>query len=121
MCIGCNNSFPGDSDSKESACRVGDLGLIPGSGRCPGERDGSPLQYSCLENCMDRGVGWATDHGVPRLQKFFIILLMHVRFIIFVRSPFLSVFLDFFYTLKELVLVGWVFSIFNVTNSCSYL
>ena len=104
MCIGCNKGFPGDSDRRESACRVGDLGLIPGLGRCPGEGDGSPLQYSCLENCMDRG--WATDHGVTRLQKFLIILLMYVIFTIFVMSPFLSVFLDFFfYTLKEVVLV----------------
>jgi len=47
--------FPGGSDSKESACNAGDLGLIPGLGRCPGERNGYPLQYSCLENSMDRG------------------------------------------------------------------
>ena len=43
------------SDSKESACNVRDLGLIPGSGRSPGEGNGSPLQYSCLENSLDRG------------------------------------------------------------------
>ena len=42
--------FPGGSDGKESACRVGDLGLIPGWGRCPGGGHGYPLQYSCLEN-----------------------------------------------------------------------
>ena len=42
--------FPGGSDSKESACNVGDLGSIPGLGRCPGGRHGHPLQYSCLEN-----------------------------------------------------------------------
>ena len=47
--------FPGDSDGKESACSVGDLGLIPGSGRSPGEGNGNPLQYYCLENSMDRG------------------------------------------------------------------
>ena len=47
--------FPGVSDSKESACNVGDLGLIPGSGRAPGEGNGYPLQDSCLENSMDRG------------------------------------------------------------------
>ena len=40
---------------KESACNAGDAGLIPGSGRCPGEGNGHPLQYSCLENLMDRG------------------------------------------------------------------
>ena len=47
--------FLGGSDSKESACNAGDLGSIPGLGRSPGEGDGNPLQYSCLENSMDRG------------------------------------------------------------------
>ena len=47
--------FPGGSDGKESACNVGDLGLILGSGRFPGERNGYPLQYSGLENSVDRG------------------------------------------------------------------
>ena len=47
---------PCGSDSKESACNAGDLGLIPGSGWSPGEGNGNPLQYSCLENFMDRGV-----------------------------------------------------------------
>ena len=56
--------FPSGSDSKESACNAGDLGLIPGSGRSSGERNGLPLQYSCLENSMDRGAWRATVHGV---------------------------------------------------------
>ena len=47
--------FPGGSDGKESACNRGDLGLIPGSGRSPAGRYGNPLQYSCLENPMERG------------------------------------------------------------------
>ena len=47
--------FPGGSDSKESACNAGDLVLIPGLGRSPEEGNGNPLQYSCLENPMDRG------------------------------------------------------------------
>ena len=55
-----------DSDGKESACRAGDPGLIPGSGRSPGEGHASPLQYSCLENPMDRGARWATVHGVTQ-------------------------------------------------------
>ena len=55
--------FPGGSDSKESACSAGDPGLIPGLGRCPGERNDYPLQYTCLENFMDRGIWWATVHG----------------------------------------------------------
>ena len=47
---------------KESACQERNAGLIPGSGRSPGERNGSPLQYSCLENSMDTGIWWATVH-----------------------------------------------------------
>ena len=53
--------------SKKSACNAGDLGLIPKSGRFPGERNGNPLQYSCLENPMDKGAWQATVHGVTRL------------------------------------------------------
>ena len=56
--------FPGGSDSRESACNAGDLGSIPGLGRSPGEGNGNPLQYSCLENSIDRGAWWATVHGV---------------------------------------------------------
>ena len=47
--------FPGGSDGKASAYNAGDLGSIPGSGRSPGEGNGNPLQYSCLENPMDGG------------------------------------------------------------------
>ena len=52
--------FSGGSDGKESACNVEDLGSIPGLGRFPGEGNGDPLQYSCLENCMDREAWRAT-------------------------------------------------------------
>ena len=58
--------FPGGAEVKASACNVGDLGSIPGSGRSPGEGNGNPLQYSCLENPMDGGV-WATVHGSQRV------------------------------------------------------
>ena len=58
--------FPGGAEVKASACSVGDLGSIPGSGRSPGEGNGNPLQYSCLGNPKDRGVWWATVHGVPK-------------------------------------------------------
>ena len=51
---------------QESACNTGDLGSIPGSGRPPGEGNGSPLQDSYLENPMDRGTWWATVHGVGK-------------------------------------------------------
>ena len=64
----CTMSFPGSSDGKESACNVGDLGLISGLGRSPGEGNGYPLHYSCLENPMDRGAWWATGHGVAKSQ-----------------------------------------------------
>ena len=60
--------FPGSSDGKESACNAGNLGLIPGSGKSPGEGNGYPLQYSCLENSMDRRAWQATVHGVANSQ-----------------------------------------------------
>ena len=56
--------FPSGSDGKVSAHNVGDLGSIPGSGRSPGEGNGNPLQYSCLENPTDGRAWWATVHGV---------------------------------------------------------
>ena len=59
-------SFPGGSDSKESACSAGDLASIPGLGRSPGEGNGNPLQYSCLENPMNGGAWQATVHGVAK-------------------------------------------------------
>ena len=60
--------FPGGSVGKESAFNAGDPGSIPGSGRSPGEGNGNQLQYSCLENSMDRGAWWATVHGVAESQ-----------------------------------------------------
>ena len=58
--------FPGSSDGKESACNVGDLGSIPGTGRSPRERNGNSLQYSYLENPMDGGAWWAIVYGVTK-------------------------------------------------------
>ena len=58
--------FPGGSAGKEYVCNAGDLGLIPGLRRSPGEGNGNPLQYSCLENPMDRGTWRATVHGVTK-------------------------------------------------------
>ena len=58
--------FAGGSDGKESAYNAGDPGSIPGSGRSPGEGNGNPLQYSCLENPTDVGDWWATAHGVAK-------------------------------------------------------
>ena len=58
--------FPSGSEGKESDCNAGDPGSIPGLGRSPGEGNGSPLQYSYLENFMDRGASLATVHGVAK-------------------------------------------------------
>ena len=58
--------FPCSSVGKESAYHTGDLGSIPWSGRSPGEGNGNPLHYSCLENPMNRGAWWATVQGVTR-------------------------------------------------------
>ena len=60
--------FPGGTSGKESASSAGDTGLIPGSGRFPGEGNGNPLQDSCLGNLMDRGTWWAIVHGVTKSQ-----------------------------------------------------
>ena len=60
--------FPGGSEDKVSACNAGDLGSIPGLGRYPGEGNGNSLQYSCLENPMDRGAWRATVHRVEKSQ-----------------------------------------------------
>ena len=60
--------FLDGSDGKESSCSAGDPDSIPGLGRSPGEGNGNPLQYSCLENPMDRGAWWAAVHGVTNGQ-----------------------------------------------------
>ena len=60
--------FPHSPVGKESACNAGDVGLIPGLGRYPGEGNDNPLQYSCLENPMDRGAWQVTTHGVTELD-----------------------------------------------------
>ena len=60
--------FPGGSEVKASACSAEDLGLIPVSGRSPGEANGNLLQYSCLENPMDGGAWWATVHRIAKSQ-----------------------------------------------------
>ena len=65
----CGLDLPGGSDGKESACNVGNLGLIPGLGRTPGEENGNPLQYSCLGNPVDRGAcGRLQSMGSQRVR-----------------------------------------------------
>ena len=61
-----NKGFPGGSSVKNLPDNVGDMVSIPGSGRSPGEGNGNPLQYSCLENPMGRGAWWATVHRVAK-------------------------------------------------------
>ena len=75
-CIGCSYvleinpllGFLGGSDGKEYACDAGDPGSVLGLGRSPGKGNSNPLQYSCLENLMDRGAWWATVHRVAKSQ-----------------------------------------------------
>ena len=66
ICVCLYIGFPGGSDGKESTSNVGDPGLVPGSGRSPGRGNAYPLQYSCLENPMDRGAWRAIVHGVAK-------------------------------------------------------
>ena len=68
LLVTVSKGFPGGSAGKESACNAGDMGFIPGSGRSPGGGNSNPLQYSCLDNPMDRGAWWATVHGVTKSQ-----------------------------------------------------
>ena len=66
MVTSCFKGFPGGSDGKVSALNAGDTGSILGLGRSPGEGNGNPLQYSCLENSLDGGTLWARVHGVAK-------------------------------------------------------
>ena len=65
--VNIHRGFPGGSDGKESACNAGDPRLILGSERSPGEGNGYPLQYSCLENSMDSGEWYASVHEVAKI------------------------------------------------------
>ena len=77
--------FPHRSVSKESACNAGDAGSIPGLGRSPGEGNGNPLQYSCLENPIDRGAWRATVHGVAKSRTWLTTELL-LRSLCFLRG-----------------------------------
>ena len=83
--------FLGSSDGKVSAYNAGDPGSIPGSGRSPGEGNGNPLQYSCLENLMDGGAWWATVHGVTKsrtLLSDFTSLVLSLPLILSLLNPY---------------------------------
>ena len=77
-CNKCYLGFPGDSGSKESTCQAGYPGSIPGAGRPPGEENGNPLQYSCLENPMDRRAWWTIVYRVTKIQTQLKRLSIHV-------------------------------------------
>ena len=81
MCVYIHTYIPtGGSEGKPSACNAGDLDSIPGSGRSPGEGNGNPLQYSCLENPMDGGAWWATVCGVAKSQTRLSYFLFTLKF-----------------------------------------
>ena len=67
--MGFPGGVPGGSEGKESACNAGDPGLISGPRRSAGEGNGNPLQYSCLENAMDRGTGGLQSTGSQRVRQ----------------------------------------------------
>ena len=99
--------MPGDSDSKESACNEGDLGSVPGLGRSRGEGHGNPLQYSCLENPMNRRAWWATVPGVTKSQT-----RLSDRTELIVGFGFFFPFFSFFF-FSYVVVVVYVISISN--------
>ena len=104
--------FPDGLDGKASAWNAGDPGLIPGLGRYPGEGNGNPLQYSCLENSMDGGAWWATVHGVSKSQT---------RLSDFPSLPYslpLSTLMSYFSDSLTL-LTWWWFSRWVMSNSCN--
>ena len=78
------HNLPGGSYGNATAYNLGDPGLIPGRGRSPGGGNGTPLQYSCLENPMDGGAWWAAVHGLAKSQTqlsdftFFLFVLLHM-------------------------------------------
>ena len=89
--------FPGGSDSKLSACNVWDLGSILGSGRSSGAGNGNPLQYSCLENSVERGAWRAAVHGVTKSQAW--LSNWHFQFLsLSSERPFLTLYLKLFFS-----------------------
>ena len=93
--------FPRWCSGKESACQAGDVGLIHGSGRSPGEKHGDPLQYSCLENSMDRGACQATIHGVTKIRRDIATKQWHFSKGIFVVCSVLIIFMKIMWKRKH--------------------
>ena len=95
--------LPGGADSKESACNVGDLGSVPGLGRSLGEGNGTPLQYSCLENPVDGGAWWAIVHGVSRSQirlSDFTLMNQQQNYLLEILTPELLISCSLYYQVK---------------------
>ena len=113
--------FPGSSDGKVSAYNAGDLGSIPGSGRSPGEGNGNPLQYSCLENPMDRGAWWATIHGVAKswtgLSDFCVCMCLCVISTSCVHTSFFLLFMNMCAYFIHSFFYLWTYELFTVFRS----
>ena len=112
--------FPGGSEVKASACNVGDLGSIPGLGRSPGEGNGYPLQYSCLENPTDRGTWRATVHGIPEsdtTEQLHFTSLLTVTEREVLKSPPVTVNLPLSFQLCQLLLMCFEALLFGA-NAC---
>ena len=91
--------LPSGSDGKASASSAGNTSSIPGLGRSPGEENGNPLQYPCLENLMDRGAWWATVHGVAKSQTW---LHFHFHIYLYILYIHTYIILSLLGTLKEI-------------------
>ena len=102
------NTYPGGSDSKESACNAWDPDLIPGLGRSPGEVNGNPLTYSCLENSMGRGAWWATVHSVAKSWTW-------------LTDSHLSLYLTYLYIHNQLLLLLYRGDIAATKTNCNHV
>ena len=111
---------PGGSEVKASACNAGELGLIPGWERSPGEGNGNPLQYSCLENPMDRGAWWASVHGVAkswtRLSDFTFTFIIYMRSIYFVECISTS-----FLFIAKKYSIEWIYLIYSSIRYSAFI
>ena len=107
--------FPGGSDNKESACYAGDPGSFPGSGRSLGEGNGHSLQYSCLENSIDRGAWWATVHGGHRVRHNWATNTLALNIFVILWTAWNG----------ALIALGWIYSLHHVglvfANICTFI
>ena len=111
--------FPGGSDGKESACNARDVGSIPGSGRSPGEGNGYPLQYSCLDNSMDWGTWRATLHRVAESDTTEILTQQHT-WLYYTKSYIIHTSWVVFLTIVYVNFMGTFFNTFILKYSEKY-